>query len=80
MTSLSVSGIGFVIIDMSKLNIDDILDIHFHLGYNNISFIKEKITVRRINGAFAGVEYCDDAYRHELDFYVMHALGVHVSV
>jgi len=79
-TSLSVSGVGFVIIDMPKINIDNILDIQFHLGDNNSSFIKEKITVRRINGDFVGAEYCDDAYRHELDFYVMHALGIHVSV
>jgi len=79
-TSLSVSGVGFVIIDMPKINIDNILDIQFHLGDNNSSFIQEKITVRRINGDFVGAEYCADAYRHELDFYVMHALGIHVSV
>jgi hypothetical protein len=42
--------------------------------------INEKITVRRIHRDFVGAEYCDDAYRHELDFYVMHALGIHVSV
>jgi hypothetical protein len=38
-TSLSVSGIGFTIIDVSKINIDDIFDIQFHLGDNNRSFI-----------------------------------------
>jgi hypothetical protein len=70
--SLSVSGIGFTIIDTSKINIDDSIDIQFYLGDNDRSFVDEKITVRRINGDFVGAEYCDDAYRHELDFYVMH--------
>ena len=57
---------------MSYVNIDNVLDIQFQLSDNNNSFIQEKITVRRINGDFIGAEYCDDAYRHELDFYVMH--------
>jgi hypothetical protein len=71
--SLSVSGIGFTIIDMPNINIDDVLDIQFYLGDNDRSFINEKITVRRIDGNFVGAEYCDDTYRHELDFYVIHA-------
>jgi hypothetical protein len=71
--SLSVSGIGFIIIDMQKINIEDIFVIQFQLGDKDRSFINEKITVRRINEDFVGAEYCDDAYRHELDFYVMHA-------
>ena len=79
-TSLSVSSTGFTIIDVPKINIDKIFDIQFHLGDNDRSFIKEKITIRRINGDFVGAEYCYDAYRHELDFYVMHTLGIHVSV
>jgi len=70
--SLSVSGVGFTIIDVSKINTDDNIDIQFYLGDNERSFIDEKITMRRINGDFIGAEYCDDAYRHELDFYVMH--------
>jgi hypothetical protein len=49
------------------------IDMQFYLGDNARSFIKENITVRRIDGDFVGAEYCDDAYRHELDFYVMHA-------
>jgi hypothetical protein len=57
---------------VSKINTDDNVDIQFYLGDNERSFIDEKITVRRINGDFIGAEYCDDAYRHELDFYVMH--------
>ena len=72
-TSLSVSGIGFIMIDIPKINIEDVLDINFQLGDNDRSCIKEKITVGRIDGNFVGAEYCDDTYRHELDFYVIHA-------
>ena len=69
--SRSVTGVGFITSDISNINVDDILEIRFHLDDVDRSVIEEKVTVRRINGAFVGAEYCNDAYRHELDFYVM---------
>ena len=72
-TSLSVTGVGFIVSDVSKIKIDDVLAIRFHLDDNDRSIIQESITVRRIQGAFVGAEYCKDAYRYELDFYVLRA-------
>jgi hypothetical protein len=74
-TSLSVTGIGFIVSDAANVNVDDILTIRFHLDDGDRSVIEEQVTVRRISGAFIGAEYCNDAYRHELDFYVMRPLA-----
>ena len=70
-TSLSVSGIGFVMDDVNGLQNEDIIDIAFILDDQYHSTIQETVVIRRIVGNFIGAEYVRDDYCHELDFYVM---------
>lgn len=70
-TSVSVTGVGFELTGITRVNLEDVFEIVFTLDDDFASVVNEEIVIKRVDGNHIGGEFCDgDKYHYELDFYI----------
>jgi len=68
--NVSKSGIGFELNSKQFMHVGDRIDLKFTLDDQQKSFIYEEGIVKKIDGNYVGVEFCEFRHRESLESYL----------
>lgn len=68
--NVSKSGIGFELNSKQFMHVGDRIVLKFNLDDQNKSFIYEEAIVKKIDGNYVGVEFCEFRHRDSLESYL----------
>lgn len=68
--NISKSGVGFELTSEQFMHIGDRLGLKFNLDDPESSFLYKEVIVKKIDGKYVGVEFCESRHRDGLEFYL----------
>jgi len=68
--NISKSGIGFELTTSQFMHVGDRLELKFNLDDSERSFVYEEGIVKKIEGNYVGVEFCEFRHRDALEEYL----------